>query len=49
MAVSGSSSLWLDMDVWLPFPGDARAQLLFLISLMGPPAMQGGSVPCAVP
>lgn len=42
VAVSGSSSLWLDMD-------SARAQLLFLISLIGPPAMQGGSVPCAVP
>lgn len=42
VAMSGSSSLCLDMD-------SAQAQLLFLISLMGPPAMPGGSVPCAVP
>ena len=32
VAMSGSSSLCLDMD-------SAQAQLLFLISLMGPPAM----------
>lgn len=39
VAVSGSSSLWLDMD-------SARAQLLFLISLIGPPDRALCPVPC---